>query len=158
MSTEERESRWLQRLVGEWTYEMDAAAGPDHPAAKLTGSERVRSLGTWVVCEGEGDMPDGGTSSSIMSLGYDPAKGRFTGTFIASMMTHLWVYEGELDAGGTTLTLDTEGPGFEDETTMVKYRDVIRLEDDDHRVMTSAWLAADGSWREFMTSRYRRVR
>jgi hypothetical protein len=41
---------------------------------------------------------------------------------------------------------------------MVKYRDVIRLEDDDHRVMTSAWLAPDGSWREVMSMRYRRVR
>ena len=35
----------------------------------------------------------------IMTLGYDPQKKRFVGTLIGSMMTHLWVYDGALDAG-----------------------------------------------------------
>ena len=42
-------------------------------------------------------MPDGGPATMIMTLGYDPAKKRFVGTFIGSMMTNLWVYEGELE-------------------------------------------------------------
>ncbi len=45
-----------------------------------------------------GEMPDGSTSRSIMTLGLiDPQQKRFVGTFIASMMTHLWVYNGAFD-------------------------------------------------------------
>ena len=45
----------------------------------------------------------------MMSLGFDPQKGRFVGTFIGSMMTHLWIYDGALDASGQALILDAEG-------------------------------------------------
>ena len=38
----QREHRWLQQLVGEWTYEGEAAMGPDHPVQKWHGSESVR--------------------------------------------------------------------------------------------------------------------
>ena len=47
-----------------------------------------------------------------MTLGYDPVQKRFVGTFIGSMMTHMWIYNGTLDAAGKVLTLDTEGPGL----------------------------------------------
>jgi len=41
----------------------------------------------------------------MMTLGYDPQKKRYLGTWIGSMMSHLWVYEVELDASGSVLTL-----------------------------------------------------
>jgi hypothetical protein len=149
------EHRWLQKLVGKWTYEIQTAAGPDHPPMRLTGSETVRSLGgLWVVCEGRGENPDGTTGVSIMTLGFDPEKERFVGTFVGSMMTNLWVYEGTLDPAGNALTLDTEGPGYN--TPRAKYKDVIAFNGDDERVMTSAWLREDGGWEEIMRSTYRR--
>jgi hypothetical protein len=74
------------------------------------------------------------------------------------MMAHLWVYEGELDPAGTSLTLHTGGPSYEDETRIARYRDVIRLESDDERTLTSSYEGSDGRWHTFMTSRYRRVR
>lgn len=147
------EHRWLERLVGEWTSEMEGAAQPGEPPLKHTGTESVRSLGgAWVLCEGQGEM--GGT---VMTLGYDPAKQRFVGTFVGSMMTHMWVYEGELDAAQRVLTLDTEGPSFTDEGKTAKYRDSIEWRSDDHRVLTSRYLGEDGEWREFMTAHYRRT-
>jgi hypothetical protein len=76
------------------------------------------------------------------------------GTFIGSMMSHLWVYEGALDATEQVLTLETEGPGMAADGTMAKYRDVIV--NDDHRVMTSHVLSDDGRWHAFMTANYRR--
>lgn len=150
------EHRWLERFVGEWTYEMEAVTGPGEPTQVDRGTESVRSLeGLWIVCEARSQMPEGGGSSTmIMTLGYDPAKGCFVGTFVGSMMTSLWIYEGELN--GDVLTLDTEGPSFTTEGQMAKYRDTIRLESDDHRVMTSSVLGDDGSWTQFMTSHYRR--
>ena len=91
--------RWLQKLVGERTHECDMPAGPDTPAQKMKGSESVRSLdGAWVLCEGKGSMPDGNPATMLMTLGYDPKKQRFVGTWIGSMMTHLWIYDGELNA------------------------------------------------------------
>jgi hypothetical protein len=91
-----------------------------------------------------------------MTLGYDPARGKFVGTFVASMMTHLWVYEGTLDSAGKVLTLDTEGPGMAGDGKMVKYKDVIEFKSDDHRTLTSHMLGDDGKWQQFMTAHYRR--
>jgi hypothetical protein len=160
MKTEpQKEHQWLERLVGEWTTEAEMIAEPGKPPMKQTGTESVRSLGgLWMLCEGRGETPDGGTSTSIMTLGYDPVKKRFVGTFIASVMTHLWVYEGELDPAGNVLTLDAEGPSFTTEGKMAKYKDVIELKSDDHRVLTASFLGDDGEWHHFMTSTYRRTK
>ena len=57
-------------------------------------------------------MPDGKPSTMIVTLGFDPEKKRFMGTFIGSMMTHLWIYDGELDTAGKVLTLNAEGPSM----------------------------------------------
>jgi hypothetical protein len=153
MHGEPREThQWLQRLVGDWTFEMEAAAAPGEPPMKMGGQESVRLLGgTWALCEGSGEMP------TLMTLGYDPATQRFKGTFVGSMMTHIWIYDGELDASGNLLTLDTEGPSWEDGNTMTKYRDAIEFMAPDHRVLTSDVLGSDGQWTRFMTSHYRRV-
>jgi hypothetical protein len=132
--------------------------GPDQPASKSRGSEVVRSLGgLWIVAEGEGEMPGGGTAKTVMTLGYDPQGRRYVGTFIASVMTHLWVYNGSLDAAERVLTLDTEGPDFSGRE-MAKYEDVIEFVDDDHRVLTSRALGDDGNWHQFLTAHYRRVK
>jgi hypothetical protein len=151
----QKEHQWLEKLVGEWTYESEAPMEPGQPPSKFTGTESVRSLGgVWTVGEGRSDGEDDGTM--IMTLGYDPAKQRFVGTFIGSMMTNLWIYEGELDPSGNVLTLDAEGPSFEDAGKTAKYKDRIEIKSDDHRVLTSNYLGDDGEWHLFMTAHYYR--
>lgn len=153
----QKEHAWLQQLVGEWTSEMECVMGPDQPPMKNKGVESVRSIGgLWTMGEGSGEMPDGGKMTSMMTLGYDPQKQRFVGTFIASMITHMWVYEGTLDAAGKELTLDTEGPGMSGDGKMMKYKDIITFVSDDHRTLTSRIQGDDGQWTEFMTAHYRR--
>ncbi|HEX6201727.1 MAG TPA: DUF1579 domain-containing protein, partial [Thermoanaerobaculia bacterium] len=143
--------RWLHRLVGEWRWEMEASMGPDQPPAEHEGTESVRPLGElWTIGEGSSQMPDGGPATTIMTLGYDPERQRFVGTFVGSMMTHLWIYEGTLDEAGKVLTLDAEGPDFSGEGKMAKYQDVIEWVSDDHRVLRSRMLGDDGEWRQFM--------
>lgn len=155
----QQEHQWLQRLVGEWTSEVECGAGPDQPPETFRGTETVRSIGgLWVACEGRGDMPGGGTDASVMTLGYDPARKRFVGTFIMSMMAHLWVYDGGLDAAGRVLTLDTEGPSFAAPGATAKYQDVITWVSDDHRTLTSRTPGPDGQWHTFMTAHFRRVK
>jgi Protein of unknown function (DUF1579) len=153
----QKEHHWLHKLVGEWTTEAEGVMGPDKPPETFKGTESARSIGgVWVVCEGRGEMPGGGTAMTIMTLGYDPAKKRFVGTFIGSMMANMWVYDGQLDAAGKVLTLDTEGPDFSQEGKTTKYKDAIEFKSDDHRVLTSQMLGGDGKWHPFMTAHYRR--
>lgn len=151
----QKEHQWLQKLVGAWTYEGECSMGSDQPTMKTSGSEEVRSIGgLWIAAEGSGEMPGGGAATTIMSIGYDPQKQRFVGTFIGSMMTHLWIYDGALD--GNVLTLAAEGPSFAGNGGMAKYRDVIELKSDDHRVLTSHVLGEEGAWRQFMSMQFRR--
>jgi hypothetical protein len=160
MKTESRkELQWLQQLVGEWTFEGEATMAPGQSPEKFTGSETVRSMGeVWFLAEGQTEMSNYGPATMMMTLGYDPEKERYVGTWIGSMMTHLVVYDGALDADGRTLTLDTEGPPMTTEGTMTKLRDVIEVKSDDHRVLTSHGLGEDGQWHQFMTASYRRKR
>ena len=149
------EHQWLQKLVGEWTSEMEAVMGPDKPPEKFVGTESVRSIGgLWTMGEGR---PGGGTAVTVMTLGFDPARKRFVGTFVGSMMTHMWLYEGTVDTAGKVLTLDTEGPNFAAEGKMSKYKDVIEFVSDDHRTLTSHMQGDDGTWTKFMTAHYRRT-
>ena len=159
MPQPQAEHEWLQQLVGEWTVDVEASMGPGTPTEKSTGTERVRPLGdVWIVGETEGGMPGGGTANMMVTLGYDPAKERFVGTWVGSMMTNMWVYEGTLDAARTTLTLETEGPSMAGDGSLSPYRDVIELKSNDHRVMTSHAPGPDGKWACFMTANYRRIR
>jgi Protein of unknown function (DUF1579) len=150
----QKEHQWLDRFIGEWITESECSMGPDQPPAKTKGTEVVRSLGgLWIVAEGEGDMPDGNPGQTLMTLGFDSQSDRYVGTFIGSMMTHLWVYNGSLDADGKILTLDTEGPNFT-QNFITKYKDIIEFVSNDHRVMTSQILGDDGNWLQFMTAHY----
>ena len=155
----QKEHEWLHRLVGEWSFEIEASAETGQPAEKGRGTESVRSLGgLWVQAEGHGTMPDGDEATTVMTLGYDPSAKRYVGTWIGSMMTYLWVYDGELDPSGRVLTLNAEGPDMSTEGKMAKYRDVIEFKSDDHRVLTSHFLTDAGTWNHFMTAHYRRKR
>jgi hypothetical protein len=149
------EHDWLQRLIGEWKFEMP---GPD--GVTLPGIETARALGpAWVLLEGRGQMPDGTSTQMLMTLGYDPAQGCFVGSWVGSMMNHLWVYRsGTLDAAQRILTLPSEGPSFETPGQVAQYRDEIEWVNDDERLLHGNLLGADGQWQRFMTARYLRVR
>lgn len=159
MKTEpQAEHQWLQRLVGDWTYETESRMGPDKPAETFNGTESVRSLGgLWILAEGQGEMPGGGKATMLMTLGYDAARKKYLGTWVGSMMTHLWVYDGKMDAAGRVLTLSAEGPSMSGDGTMTMYQDIIEVVDADHRTLTARVMGADGQWSPpFMTARYRR--
>ncbi len=156
-SEPQKEHQWLQKLVGVWTYETEVTMGAEQPTERATGTETVRSLGgLWILAEGQGEIPGCGSATTLMTIGYDPQQHRYVGTWIGSMMTYLWQYEGELDAGETTLTLYSDGPAMTGDEKLAKYKDAIELRSDDHRVMTSQMLGDDGQWHHFMTTNYYR--
>lgn len=153
----QKQHEWLKRLVGEWDYQVEPLAGPGEPACKLSGNETVRMLGDlWVVCESKGEMPDGGIARMMMTLGYDPAKERYVGTWVGSMMPFMWVYEGSLDRSGDRLPLNAEGPDFTEPGKVRSYQDIIEIKGPGERTLTSEMRMDDGSWKRFMTATYRR--
>lgn len=155
------EHRWLQQLVGEWTSEAEMIMDSSKPAETARGTEHVRSLGgLWILAEGQGEMPGGGTATMLLTLGFDPQRKRYVGTWVGSMMTHMWVYDGELDPSGKILTLNSEGPDMSPGAApgkRAKYKDVIEIKSADHRILTSHRLDDDGTWQQFMTAHYRRT-
>ncbi|BBA36289.1 uncharacterized protein sS8_4359 [Methylocaldum marinum] len=146
---------WLQKLVGDWTYEIEGACEPGKPPQKATGTENVRFFGgIWVLCESRGEMPGGGRATALMTLGHDSQKERFVGTWLGSMMSWLFVYEGSLDVAGQVLSLNTAGPDFAVQGKSAKYRDVIEFKSSEHRVMNSYVLGEDGDWHRIMSANF----
>jgi hypothetical protein len=151
------EHRWLEQFIGNWisTHEVPAAEGKS--ACTIEWHETGRLLqGVWLILDGVGTMPDGNPGGSLMTLGYDPAKGHYLGTWIGSMMTHMWIYRGNVDASGKILTLDCEGPDFENPNKILKYQDIHTFKSPDLRNLTSRSQQDDGSWKEFMSIDYHR--
>ncbi len=146
------EHLWLSRLIGDWAVRSEFRMAPDQPMTTSTGRESVRALGKlWTIGEWFGSSSPG-ECDSIMTLGFDPQRGRFVGTFVTGSMTHLWPYEGTLVAAAGRLSLDSEGPSLFREGEMTRYQDIIEFQDDDHRTLTGRALGPDGAWQTFMTS------
>lgn len=151
----QKQHQWLDKFVGEWTWESEYNMGTEQAPTKTNGTEVVRSLGRlWIIAEGVGGADDN-SGKTIMTLGFDPQSDRFVGTFICSMMTYLWPYNGSLDAAEKVLTLDSEGPNFS-QGAIAPYKDIIEFVSNDHRILTSQILMNDGTWNHFMTAHYYR--
>ena len=149
---------WLQQLVGEWNVCSEAIMEPGGDPMTWESKESTRSIGgLWIVAEGTADN-DGQPFTSLMTLGYDPNKEAFVGTWIDTMQTTMWSYVGHLDESKRVLTLEAEGPSFGDPSKTAKYRDQIELIDSDEKKTVSSVLGEDGSWTTFMTVEARRVK
>jgi len=152
----EQQHEWLKQLVGEWTYEIDAP-GPDGKPMKLTGTESVRMFGDlWLIAHGRGTMPDGSPAETQLTIGYDPAKACFVGTWFGTMMTMLWTYEGQLDESKKSLTLESTGPTMTPEGGTTRYRDTITLISPTERTFDSTVEGKDGTWTPMMSMTHRR--
>lgn len=148
--------RWLQALEGDWTWESDSV--PSDPKCIWNGTERVSGYGDlWTVFESEG-VTDGRTHTSRITLGFDPAKDRFVGCFLSSMMASFWPYEGQLDPDGRTLRLRARGPRFDGQPGEALYEDVFEVVSPDERRLRGTVQGDDGSWTEFMVTTYRRAK
>lgn len=155
MPTPQKEHEWLKQLEGEWTTEGELTMGPGGATIQCKGTETGRMIGGfWAMTENRGEFA-GMTMTGIMTLGYDPEKKKYVGTWVDSMGHHLWRYEGTVDAAGKTLTLSTEGPSPMAPTKTSRYKEVIEFKSKDHKVFTSS-IEQDGKWVTFMTMNAKR--
>jgi hypothetical protein len=147
--TSHKEHTWLKQFAGEWTS-TSASMGQ-----QMTSSMSSRMLGQhWIVNTMKADM-NGLAFESLQTIGYDPKKGKYVGTWVDSMMNYLWHYEGTVDASGKKLTLDAEGPHFTS-GKMTKYRDSYEFKTPDLIIATSEIMGDDGKWSTIMTAEVKR--
>ncbi len=158
MPKPQKEHEWLKQLEGEWETEAEMTMDPSKPPVKSTGTESVKMLGGfWAVSENNGQMPfDNQPFKGILTLGFDPAKNKYVGTWVDSMNSRLWTYEGDVDESGKKLTLNTEGPCPMAGGKIMKMKEVMEITDADHKVFTSSVQMEDGKWMTPMTIRYTR--
>lgn len=151
-----REHEWLKQLAGEWDSKIEATMEPGKPPLKCEGTEFARAVGGfWIVAEHR-NVVMGQPMTGVMTVGYDPEKKKYIGTWVDSGSHHLWRYEGTVDAAGKTLTLEAEGPNPMAQGKMAKFRDSVEVKDKDHKVLRSAIQTDDGKWVTFMTGNYTR--
>lgn len=146
------EHAFLQKLVGRWRVSAEEMTdGEDW-------IEEVRSLnGIWFLAEGRGNMPGGAPAVTLLTLGHDSRTGRYVGSWIGTMMEHMWVYDGEMSEDGSTLSLYTTGPSFADPSVTQAFREQIIFTGKDSRIFTSSAKQPDGGWQTFMRADYTRL-
>lgn len=147
----ENEHQWLEKFVGEWTTHSKASMGPDQPEMECSGTISSRRLGKlWVLNEMKGSLGDF-EMHGVQTIGYDPQKKKYVGTWVDSMVNHLWHYEGTVDESGRKLTLEAEGPNHTAGGKLTKFRDAYEFASDDRIIITASMQSEDGEWITFMT-------
>jgi hypothetical protein len=135
----------LARGVGTWTYAVKMWMNPDPNAAPLESSgttvARETLGGRFIITEHSGKMQMPGADGKMADMefkgmsteGYDNMKKKFVATWIDNMGTGIMTLEGTYDAATKSLTYLAEYemmPG-----TKTKIREVIKIKDNDHRLM-----------------------
>lgn len=150
----EPEHALLKKFVGEWVTESECTPGPDLPKTKSHGTIKARMLGDlWMVAEHDMTSMDM-KINAIVTLGYDPQKKAYVGTWVDSMFNHLWHYRGT--AEGNTLSLDAEGPSMAEPGKTAMYRDSYEFISDNEIRVTSQIEMEKDKWITFMTGVARR--
>lgn len=134
---------FLDRLIGDWTYEGRSLPDGDHIR---TGIETVARRGAWLVIESDHD--------ARFQLAFDPATGRVVGDFVHWDDPTLWLYDGALE--GEHLVLHSRGPRMDGTGDLTDYQDVWEILSPDERRLTGRILERDGRWRDFTVTDYRR--
>jgi hypothetical protein len=152
----EKEHEVLKQFVGEWETVSESVAVPGQPAMKCEGKIKATMLGGfWVINEMESSFP-GFQMKGLQTVGYDTKSKKYIGTWVDSVMNHMWKYEGTWDETTKTLTLEAEGPNFVDAGKTAMFRDVYEFKSKDQIAVSSQMQGEDGKWTTFMTGTAKR--
>jgi hypothetical protein len=153
-SLPEPEHAFLKKFVGRWetrwetTAEFPANSG--QPSIVWKSVMEAKMLGElWMIAEMDGDMM-GTRMNAIITLGFDGKKKKYLGTWVDSIMNHMWHYEGMVE--GNTITLNAKGPNFNSPGKETDFQDVYTFKTDDQMEIRSRMKGEDGKWVTFMTA------
>jgi hypothetical protein len=151
-----KEHELLSQFAGDWEVTAETVALPNVEPLKCEGTESAKMVGGfWLVGQTEASMM-GMKVNSLLTIGYNPTKKKYVGTFVCSADSTLWEYEGTMDDDGKKLTLTTEGPSPLDPSKTGQYREELELTDKDHKTFTSYMQGEDGKWVKMVTMSYTR--
>lgn len=151
-----KEHEFLKQFEGDWDFDSEGMMVEGQPPLECTGEMHGKMLGGfWIVSQSTTNSP-GQSVNAIQTIGYDPEKKKYIGTWIDSMMGHMWKYEGEVDAGGKKLVLEADGPNFTTPGKTSRFRDAYEFKTKDHILVTSSMQDDNGEWIPFMTGNFRR--
>lgn len=145
----------LKKDVGTWDATVEMNGPPGTPAMVSKGTETVTIAcgGLWQVSEFKADMA-GMPFEGRGTVGYDPAKKKYVGTWVDSMTAGLSLVEATYDPAKKTMTGWMEGPDGAGKIT--KMKEVTEWKDDDTRVFTMFTATPDGKEAPTMKISYKR--
>jgi hypothetical protein len=119
----------LASLVGSWKTRTRGWMDPDKPPMESTGTCEQKMLfdGRYLQQEYTGDMM-GSPFAGINLIGYDNHTQKYVSTWIDSMSTGIFYFEGTASADGKTITQESS---YDDPVRgPMKWRSVTRIVDD----------------------------
>jgi hypothetical protein len=137
--------------AGVWDADIEVTPAPGAPpvASKGTTTNRMGCGGTWLITDYEADSGFAGHGV----YGWDPARGKYVGTWVDTMRTFLVIGEGTWDAAARAMTFRWEARvGGRD----LKWREVTEKPDDTTRIFRSIMPSGDGGEFEMLKVTYRR--
>lgn len=149
-----KEHEFLKDMEGTWDAEMKFQI-PGAAEQTSKGTETVVLVGGfWAVFDIKFADMMGGPWHGHGTIGYDPVKKKYVGSFVHSMAPFMSIGEGTADAGGKTMTMSWDGVGPSGESE--KMREVFEMKDKDNAVMTMYGAGPDGKEMKHFTMTYKR--
>lgn len=147
---------FLKQFDGKWKSAAYDANSKNETAPTSQGTVIGKTIGEfWLVLEHSGQFGEM-SFNAIQTLGYDKEKEQYVGTWIDSVKSHMWHYTGKLDEN--QLILEAEGPDWNDETRMRKYRDIYEFKSENEIIASSQMKNNKGEWETFMTGTMQKVK
>jgi hypothetical protein len=130
------------------------APNADPMTSHGTETNELFGDGMWLVSHFDGDIA-GMPFVGLGTTGYDLLKGKYVGTWIDNMTTHLSVMEGDYDAKDKTLTMISTRPGPDGrETRTVK--SILKYVDGNSRSFEIQVQGDDGKFWKMLEIQYKR--
>jgi hypothetical protein len=120
----------LARMAGSWITKSKYTMDPEKPPMESTGTCEQKMLlgGRYLQQEYTGDMM-GSTFTGINLIGYDNHTKKYVSTWIDSMSTGIYYFEGTASADGKTITQESR---YDDPVKgPMIWRSITRIVDDD---------------------------
>ncbi len=149
------EHQKLAGHAGTWTAAIEMMGEDGKPVASTGKSVvKVGPGGLWVLDDFEATIM-GGPFTGHGATGYDPAKGKYVGTWIDSWSTSVMTLEGSYDKAGKVLTMTGTGAGPDGAPVLHKL--VTTDKDANMRVFEMFVPGPEGKDMKVMTITYTRV-
>ncbi len=148
------EHQVLADNVGTWEASIEIHPSPGAPAITSKGAVRSRLAcgGMWLISDFLNETT-GFEGHGI--CGYDPAKGKYVGTWVDPMRTFIALSEGSWDPVSRAMTMWYEASG--PQGSKLRWREVTETLGPDTQVWRQYMMGADGQEFESMTVTYRRI-